>query len=124
MSNRAQHITNQLLETEEPDDVDSVLRQYAREPLEKVHIEGRRWFNRGPGNTYFSVDIWVNGNPLHRIQFHYGYGDQYLYAARDWLVQNGYLALDRPHESLWRAAERLGIKLTAEVYDVKRKRDL
>lgn len=94
-----------------------------------ITIIGRRWFNRGPGNTYHSAEILVDGQQVGRIDFAYGYGDQYAFNSRQWLAKNGFLPGiaekdGTPVESLWRYCERHGINYSETVSDVKHKRDL
>jgi hypothetical protein len=94
-----------------------------------VHIHGRRWFERVNGNTYHSVTMYVNGECVGKVDFQYGYGDQWVWTARDWLAEQGYLpgiihGDGTPGESLWRYCEVKGIKFTQEVDDVRRKKDL
>ena len=97
--------------------------------VRSITVFGRRWFERTNGNTYHSALILVNGEHVHKIEFAYGYSNQYEWNARQWLADNGYLpgieSIDgRPGESLWRYCERLGISYVSEVVDVARKRDL
>lgn len=100
------------------------------EETKSISIVGRRWFQRSYGNTYFSADIYVNGVQAGRIPFSYGYGDQYLYEAIDWLEENGYMP-DREHhengsaEPGWRYfRDDRGIPFEYSVMDVPRKKDL
>jgi hypothetical protein len=53
--------------------------------LKGLHIEGRRWFQRTYGNTYHSVRIWIDGVEVAYLPYQYGYGDQFLETALDWL---------------------------------------
>lgn len=97
--------------------------------ISNIVIHGRRWFQRGPGNTYHSAEIIVDGKTVHKIDFRYGYGDQYLYNAFDWLENNGYIErLPRNSsnvpEAPWRWAERVGVTLNYSATDVQRKKDL
>jgi hypothetical protein len=55
-----------------------------------LHIEGRRWFQRGPGNTYHTVRIFKGGEQVAQIGPCYGYGDQFLQTALGWLKTHGY----------------------------------
>lgn len=55
-----------------------------------IHIEGRRWFQRSYGNTYHSVRIYTNGRCAYVSDKQYGYGDQFLQTAFDWLTKNGH----------------------------------
>ncbi len=86
-----------------------------------LHIEGRRWFQRGPGNTYHSVRIYGNGELLATLPYQYGYGDQFLQTALDWLTANGHAPADAEYGTLY-LRETLGG--TYSVIDVERKKDL
>ncbi len=93
-----------------------------------ITIIAKRWFNRGPGNTYFSAQILVDGKPVHKIDYAYGYGDHYRDCAADWLTENGYVDLPR-HENgsrqpLWEYCRENGIELYCTASDVERKKDL
>jgi hypothetical protein len=54
-----------------------------------LHIEARRWFQRLYGNTYHSVRIFSGGKLAVVIPFEYGYGEQWLQTAYEWLIANG-----------------------------------
>ena len=86
-----------------------------------IRIEGRRWFQRTYGNTYHSVRIYQDGELLASLPYQYGYGDQYLQTALDWLKANGYAPVDAPYGTLY-LREELGATWT--VQDVTRQRDL
>lgn len=119
-----------LLEDDDDFDVEADFKEFVfstRETLKELKVVGRRWWNRACGNTYHAVDIWINGILVHTVPFKYGYGNQYMDTAANWLAENGYLPAgnhDGRYESLWSTCERLGIKFEQDVYDVKRKRDL
>ena len=92
--------------------------------VRSIAILGRRWFEKTNGNTYFSCDIFVNGEQVHRIDFSYGYGSMYFLEGALWLKQNGYLPTQRDVEGLRRYCQRRKIDLYDSVADVQRKRDL
>ena len=94
-----------------------------------LHIEGRRWFQRGPGNTYHSVRIFRDGNMIAYLPFQYGYGEQFLQTAWEWLGANGMPELLEKHENgMWKnyGTQYLREVLhgTYSVIDVQRKGDL
>lgn len=89
--------------------------------MKSLHIEGRRWFQRGPGNTYHSVRIFIDGALAVCLPFQYGYGDQFLQTAIDWLKAQGRIPADAPYGTLY-LRETLGG--TYSVIDVSRKGDL
>ena len=84
-----------------------------------LHIEGRRWFQRGPGNTYHSVRIYSDGELIAHLPYSYGYGEQWLQTAVDWLRANGYPSAEYGTRYL---REELGGTYT--VLDVDRKKYL
>jgi hypothetical protein len=93
--------------------------------IRSITVLGRRWFQRGPGNTYSSVTILINGKEGVKLGMEYGYGDHYEQRACDWLV-NGPLGPDL-HRDVRNVKEycRLNkIAYYAEVVDVPRERDL
>jgi len=95
-----------------------------------ILIIGRRWFRKSAGNTYFSAQVFVNGDLVHEIDYASGYGDHYIDVCSDWLEANGYMP-DRRHspngskEPLWAwARDRHNIHYHYHVTDVDRKSDL
>jgi hypothetical protein len=100
------------------------------EEMKTITIIGRRWFQRGPGNTYHTAQIIVDGETIKKTDREYGYGEQYVETAVSWLENNDWLPEKREHykngghEAAWRFCERLGIKLSTEAIDVARQRDL
>jgi hypothetical protein len=57
--------------------------------LRSLFISGRLWFDKSGGNTYHAVSISANGSWLVDIGMTYGYGDQYLQTALEWLKKFG-----------------------------------
>lgn len=118
-------------------DTDTEIKTFAGQAL---HIEGRRWFQRTFGNTYHSVRIWINGEQVVCLPFQYGYGEQFLQTALDWLREQGKIpdvcqCCDKaraghndaahgflPHYGTQYLREQLGG--TYSVIDVERKKDL
>jgi hypothetical protein len=93
--------------------------------MQSITVLARRWFNRGPGNTYHSSTILVDGVPVEGVEFAYGYGDHYLTTAFDKLNALGLLpgwTDARTHPQLY--CEDKGIKLYYEAVDVGRRKDL
>ena len=95
-----------------------------------ITLYGRRWFQKTYGNTYFSTVIYVNGEHVHTLEKEYGYGDQWQYAAQEWLFENGYLddvkraAYGGLTPNLRMYCEDKGIEYVSGVCDVERERDL
>jgi hypothetical protein len=73
-----------------------------------LFIEGREWFDKTYGNSYFSARIWVDGAQVAILTFQYGYGDQYLYEAQKKLLELGYLPQENKNNGLWSIAKELG----------------
>lgn len=96
--------------------------------MKKHHVVvlGRRWFHKLYGNTYHSVRVCVDGRDVGRVNFAYGYGDQWQQSGLDVLVKAGFLP--KPKEGEWqnlrRACESRGWTLVHDVVDVGRKSDL
>lgn len=86
-----------------------------------MHIEGRRWFQTSYGNTYHSATIYKDGEKLVKIGPEYGYGDQYLQTAVDWLKKHGLLPEEAKGSTRY-LREEAGISYS--VTDVSRQRDL
>lgn len=91
---------------------------------DSIQILGKRWFERTNGNTYHSVDVYVNNEFVGRDDFSYGYGDQYLETGTKILKQHYNLpkGMDE-HTRIW-GLEECGIKVLYNVSDVARKKDL
>jgi hypothetical protein len=88
-----------------------------------ITIFGRRWFRRGPGGTYCSAEIIVDGKPVAKVGPSYSSGEYYLQLARDWLEANGYLpGLGR--DPLRRYCQDRKIAFSYSAADVSRERDL
>ena len=87
-----------------------------------ITVNGKRWFERTNGNTYHSVDVYVDGELIGREPFTYGYGDGYKQTALDILTKV------RPDIAgdvtvLWHLRDK-GHKIITSVADVARKKDL
>lgn len=90
-----------------------------------ITVIGRRWFREGAGHTYHTVEILVNGQFVHKSERTYGYGNQYEWTARDWLLREGYLEMEgSPTDSLAFCCQKQGIVYATTVIDVGRKADL
>lgn len=73
-----------------------------------LFIEGREWFDKTYGNSYFSARIWVDGEIVGVLPFQYGYGHQYEYEAQKWLFSEGYLPQENKYKHLTFIARELG----------------
>jgi hypothetical protein len=94
-----------------------------------IHIEGRRWFQKTFGNTYHSVRIWRDGVQVAHLPYQYGYGEQWLQTAFEWLGANGMPELLERHAN--GSPKHYGTQYLREVMhgtysviDVTRKGDL
>jgi len=94
--------------------------------ITEITISGRRWFQRSYGNTYHSVQVWVNDEEVVNVPFAYGYDAGFIQTAIEQLKLKGYLAdLDCIGEgALSMYCRDKGIKLHRNVCDVSRRRDL
>lgn len=89
---------------------------------DNLTIIGRRWFERVNGNTYHSVEIYLNGEMIASNPFNYGYDRQFEQTAIELLEKKYRLPL-KEHEALWRLKD-YGVNLVSSVTDVQRKKDL
>lgn len=95
--------------------------------IQSITIFGRRWFDRGPGNTYCTATIYINGEFVVKTPVENGYGVHYLTVAGDWLEIAGKISREKSsngEESLWQMAERLGFRFAHEVVNVAKESDL
>lgn len=90
----------------------------------KIHVHGKRWFNRNKGHTYHSAEITVDDKPVEGIGYSYVYGQQYLYSALEKLASSRIIPPPEHTMSPNYYAEKHGINITHEVEDVNRKKDL
>jgi hypothetical protein len=62
--------------------------------VKSIDISAYQWFDKVNGNSYFAGKICVNFTYKNQrdfvMNFQYGYGDQYIQAALDLLLSNGY----------------------------------
>lgn len=97
--------------------------------MKNLHIEGRLWFQKSNGNTYHTTRIFHNGAMIFSSPRQYGYGDQFLQTAFDWLAENGVPELAEIHPNGCRKnANTIYLRETMEStysrIDVTRKGDL
>lgn len=98
---------------------------------DRVFMDCKRWFQSSYGNTYHSVDVYVNSELVGRLPFEYGYGDHCLTTGLRALwdaYKPPYKWSDRSESGTFvnsaRKLKDYGIKFTYEIEDVERKRDL
>lgn len=98
--------------------------------MQSLTIIGRRWFSRPNGNTYHTAQIIVDGETVAKTPMQYGYGNQYVWTAGQWLEDNGYMPERKHHdngsgESLFTYfRDDRGVAYEDITIDVDRKRDL
>lgn len=59
--------------------------------MRSLFIEGKTWFDKVNGNSYFSCRIHIDGKLAMVLPFQYGYGNQFEYEAMRALADNGKL---------------------------------
>lgn len=97
--------------------------------MKSITIIGRRWFQRGPGNTYHTSQIMIDGKTVHKTARQYGYGSAYLDTAFAWLEANGKIEPRERHfngsqQAPWNYCQERGITLEYSAIDVSRQKDL
>jgi hypothetical protein len=65
--------------------------------INSIFIEGRLWFDKINGNTYHAVKIEVNGQVIKYLSMRYGYGEQYLQTALEYLKSYGLVSEQANH---------------------------
>jgi hypothetical protein len=76
--------------------------------LESIFIEGRLWFDKINGNTYFSNRIWINGKVTFEMPMEYGYEEMYVHRAIEYLHGRGYFVGEKV-PSVWEIRDEMGI---------------
>lgn len=76
--------------------------------LESIFIEGRLWFDKTYGNTYFSNRVWINGAISFEMPMEYGYEEMYVHRAIAELQSRGYF-LGEKIPSVWQIRDEMGI---------------
>jgi len=94
-----------------------------------LKLVGRRWTSRTYGNTYHTVDVYLDGELIAESERQYGYGDGYIQTGIELALANSDLPplQEYPnggYEAVWQWAERNNIKTEYHVTDVARQRDL
>ena len=94
-----------------------------------ITVIGRRWFQRSYGNTYHTVRVMVDGVTVWTSEKQYGYGDQYVQTAEEWLYANVLPAPEKYDNgsysaALWAHCADLGVTFEYWAEDVARERDL
>lgn len=78
-------------------------------PVEKsIFVEGRLWFDKVNGNTYFSNRVWVDGKIAFLMPMEYGYDEQFAHRAVQELFTRGYLKGEKV-ASIWELRDEQGI---------------
>ena len=85
-----------------------------------VFIEGREWFDKANGNSYFSTRIWVDGDIVATLSFQYGYGEMYSFESFNQLVKLGYISVEDGDRPFWAIAEENGFDIYRSVTRVNK----
>jgi len=102
--------------TDEPKHIRKLTERGQMETMEKpkiehsVFIEGRLWFDKTYGNTYFSNRVWVDGKIAFNMGMEYGYEEQYAHRAIKELHKRGYFEGEKT-PSVWEIRDEMGIDL-------------
>ena len=78
--------------------------------MRSIFVDGREWFDKVNGNSYFSARVFVDGVEVARIPFQYGYGSAYESAAA-WALQHLGFGGDEASPVLWHMARDAGADL-------------
>lgn len=89
---------------------------------EQITIIGRRWFQKTYGNTYHTVEVYVNGELVEKSPETYGYDSQYVQTAHEILNKSGHFKGD--YGDFSQAQKDHRDKFVISVTDVNREKDL
>lgn len=89
--------------------------------LPRYYIAGRRWFQKSAGNTYHRTLLYENDKLVFDSGRVYGYGEQYLQTAVEWLKKNRELPGEPSSSTIY---IREVLHATWNVVDVNREKDL
>ena len=101
--------------------------------INNIVIEVKRWFDKINGNTYHSVNVYVNGEFIGRVPFAYGYDRQYLQTAHTMLQEVGIYPItgkmlssgaNKDYYDFSNDMRKYKNKFVVTVADVGRKKDL
>ncbi len=109
----------------EDDDDDMSVKDFLPPKLVSVRANGRLWFNKICGNSYHSVEVYVNGKFLEKVPYAYGAGHMYEHSAMGVLRKHALIPQDTAHSSslhFW--CRKNGVECESDLVSVKRKRDL
>jgi len=89
-----------------------------------ITVVGKRWFDRINGNTYHSVEVYVDGDLVGYIPLEYGYDSAYEQTALN-LLKEKHANIKGLYccSVLWHLRDK-GHKIINIVSDVARKKDL
>jgi hypothetical protein len=79
---------------------------------QQIQIIGRKWFDRTYGNTYHTVEVYVNNKFIAKSPITYGYGDHFVQTAFEILQEKGIFK---------KTGERLGSGIDKDFYEFQTK---
>ena len=84
-----------------------------------IFVEGRLWFDKVNGNTYYSNRVWVDGKVAFTMGMSYGYEEAFLHDAIRELHSRGYFEREKA-PSVWEIRDEMKIDLyRAGIYGKK-----
>jgi hypothetical protein len=85
-----------------------------------IFVEAREWFDKSGGNSYYSAQVWIDGEHIFTTGLTYGYDSAYEYNVAAELAQLGYLPEEYNGKSIRRAKD-LGIDVYTVIYDAPKR---
>ena len=97
--------------------------------VKTIDIDAKEWFDRINGNSYFSATVTVNfgmkNAKSYKLLFQYGYGEQYIQAAKEVLTEQGLInPTSIPFTPLWQYCRDNNIILRTHKQENCLKREL
>lgn len=96
--------------------------------IKSLTIIGKKWTQKLYGNTYFSSEILINGELVHKIKCQYGYGKDFEWVSWAWVVNKYNLNVTRYSngslESVSSWCRKNNVTYSCHESTVMRKKDL
>lgn len=95
--------------------------------IKTLDIQAKEWFDKINGNSYFSGQVTINYGLKNEktlfLPYQYGYGDSFEQAAKEILIENGFISAEW-HELISRYCRDNKIILRSSIQTDCKKRDM
>ena len=91
--------------------------------INSIEIQGKEWFDKINGNSYFSAVITLNDKETIKIPFQYGYGSSYIQECKRVLTEHNKISAS-DHVPLSRYCNENNILFNATIKSNCKKKEL